>query len=89
MTEELSPATDEWLAAVFDMAGTVAQLVDSGASREGREIDHGDYLRAAMGLVGSAYELAKLGGEDAVRAYADQVRKHADAVERAVGDVSD
>ena len=85
MTEPRTPATDEWLLAVLDMAGTVAQLVASGASREGREIDHADYLGAAMGIVGSAYELAKLGGEDAVRAYADQVRKHADVVEQALG----
>ena len=85
MSENPSIANDEWLAAVLDMAGTVAQLVASGAGREGREIDHADYLRAAIGIVASAYELAKLGGEDAVRAYADQVRKHADAVERALG----
>jgi hypothetical protein len=85
MNANPSLATDEWLAAVFDMAGTVAQLVASKAGREGREIDHGDYLCAAMGIVASAYELAKLGGEEGVRAYIGMLRSHADAVERAVG----
>lgn len=80
----ISPADEEFIAAMGEIAAITAQLLASGASREAREINHGDYLRAAMGIVGSAYELAKLGGEDAVRAYADQVRKHADAVERAL-----
>ncbi|MEE4154347.1 MAG: hypothetical protein V2I27_09340 [Erythrobacter sp.] len=60
-------------------------LVASDASREGREIDRGDYLCAAMGIVASAYELAKLGGEEGVRAYAQLIRSYADTVERAVG----
>ncbi len=83
-TKDLPPEDQEWIAALGDMAGTVAQLVASRASREGRPIDHGDYVSAAMGVVGSAYELAKLGGDDALRAYARMVRSHAEAVERGI-----
>jgi hypothetical protein len=83
-SRDLPPEDQEWIAALADMAGTVAQLVASKASREGRPIDHGDYLNAAGGVLGTAYELAKLGGQDALRAYARLVRSHAEAVERSL-----
>lgn len=80
-SKDLPPEDREWVATVVDMAGTVAQLVASRASREGRPIDHGDYVSAAMGVVSSAYELAKLGGPEGVQDYVRLLRSHADAVE--------
>lgn len=66
MSENPSAADQDFFAAMADMAGTIAQLVASRASREGVPIDHGAYVEAAMGMVGSAYQLAKLGGDDAL-----------------------
>ena len=87
MTEQpsLSPADQEFIAAMAEIAGITAQLLASGASREAREIDHGDYAATAMALIGSAYNLAKLGGRDAVSGYLGMLRSHADAVEQALG----
>lgn len=83
MSVNPSPADIEFDAQLRDIAGSVAELVASRASREGRPIDQGDYVRGAMGLVGSAYNLAKLGGEDALRGYVELLRGHADTVEGA------
>lgn len=83
MTAEPSPEQIEFDAQLRDIAGSVAELVASKASREGRPIDQGDFVRGAMGLVGSAYCLAKLGGHEALRGYVELLRKHADAVDYA------
>lgn len=84
MSDALTARAAERVEAAFDMAGVVAQLVLSDAVREGRELDRGDYVAAAMDLVIAAYSLAKLGGPEGVRDYAKLLRSHADTAEQSV-----
>lgn len=85
MSEAMTARAVERVEAAFDMAGVIAQLVLSDAVREGRIPDRGDYVAVAMDLVTAAYSLAKLGGEQGVRDYAELVRGHVETVERAAG----
>lgn len=85
MSDAMTARAVERVEAAFDMAGVVAQLVLSDATRDGRIPDRGDYVAAAMDLVTAAYSLAKLGGPEGVRDYAGLLRGHADKVDLAVG----
>lgn len=82
MRDALTARDLERVEASFDMAGVVAQLVLSDAVREGRMLDRGDYVAAAMDFVTAAYSLAKLGGEQGVRDYVKLLRSHADAADQ-------
>lgn len=84
MSDALTARAVERVEAAFDMAGVVAQLVLSDATRDGRIPDRGDYVAAAMDLVTAAYSLAKLGGPEGVRDYVGLLRGHADTAERSV-----
>jgi hypothetical protein len=84
MSEALTARAVERVEAAFDMAGVVAQLVLHDAVREGRELDRGDYVSAAMDLVTAAYTLAKLGGPEGVLDYVTLLRSHADTAEQSV-----
>ena len=85
MAEELKPEEKQRILAAFEMAGIVGELMTSDADREGRALDEGDFVNAAIDLVTAAYSLAKLGGPDAVRAYVNLLRSHADTAEQSVG----
>lgn len=86
MSDALTARAAERVEAAFDMAAVVAQLVLHDAVREGRELDRGDYVAAAMDLVTAAYTLAKMGGPEGVKDYAKLVRGHADAAEQSLSD---
>lgn len=49
--------------------------------REGTPIDSSDIMYAAAGMLGSAYNLAKMGGEDCLRGYLGVLSAHMQAVE--------
>ncbi|MEL7684399.1 hypothetical protein AAG594_08695 [Citromicrobium bathyomarinum] len=81
MSEGPTPETIEFAGAMEEMAGTMAQLILSKVSREDRPIESLDWLNAANGMIGAAYNLAKIGGSEALAGYVEQLRAHADTVE--------
>lgn len=70
---------------LFDRAlGEIAAIVGEvmlARQREGTPIDSSDIMYGAAGMLGSAYNLAKLDGEDCLRGYLGVLSAHMQAVE--------
>lgn len=83
MSEGTPPETIEFAGGMEEIGGIVAQMLLSKASRERRAIDETDWLNAATGLIGAAYNLAKCGGDGVLAEYANILRDHADQIAEA------
>jgi hypothetical protein len=59
----------------------VAELFTAQAARDRRGLEPLDFLDGAAALIGSAWKMAQLAGEEHRAAYAEILRRHADAVE--------
>lgn len=77
-----SAADEEFQRAIQEIAAIMAETFLAKASREGRAIEPVDFIRAASGLLGSAWKMAKLAGPEHRAGYAEIVRNHAEAIER-------
>lgn len=67
--------------ALKDIAGIVAEVMLAEASRSGKRLDDKVILYGAAGMLGAAYNLAKMGGEECLRGYLDVLRSHQQAIE--------
>lgn len=63
-----------------ELAGVVGEAMLAAAAREGG-FDLGTIVEGFSQLMGAAYKVACLGGEDGKIAYVDFLRRHADVVE--------
>lgn len=66
--------------ALKDIAGIVSEVMLAEAARSGNGLDDKAILYGAGGMLGAAYNLAKLGGEDCLRGYLGVLSAHLEAV---------
>ena len=75
-------AADRHFAAVAgDIAAGLTELLSASAEREQRDLNPLDLFDVAGALLGASYNVAKLAGEEHRHAWAEIVRRHADAID--------
>lgn len=67
--------------ALKDIAGIVGEVMLAEAARSGNGLDDKAILYGAGGMLGAAYNLAKMGGEDCLRGYLGVLSVHMQAIE--------
>lgn len=76
-----TPADQHFAAVAGDIAAGLAELLNANAEREGRTLEPADLFSVSGALLGAAYNVAKLAGEEHLPGYAEIVRRHADAID--------
>jgi hypothetical protein len=83
MNDEASDAADLQFARDAEEIGAIIlENVTAMAGREGRPVEPVDFIKGASGLLGGAWNLAKLAGPEHRAFYVELLRKHADAIQR-------
>ena len=81
MAETDDPRIIQFDRALKEIAGIVGEVMLAEAMCSGNGLDTKAILYGAGGMLGAAYNLTKLGGEDCMIAYLDVLRSHVEAVE--------
>lgn len=81
MSDDRNAADTHFVAVSGDIAAGLAELLRAKAEREQRPLEPLDLFDVAGALLGAAYNVAMLAGEEHRAGYAAIVRKHAEAIE--------
>ena len=79
------PEYREFMEQIGEITASVAQVITSSASREGRMVESADFLAGAMALNAASIKLANLGGDAMLLEHARLMRGVADEIEAAAG----
>lgn len=80
-TDLESAKSEQFAQALTDIAGIVGEVMLAEAMRSGNGLDDKAILYGAGGMLGSAYNLAKMGGVSCLRGYLEVLSAHMQAVE--------